>query len=219
VLSRRKTLDLLASLPLLLLYGLAIVGTALATGQMIAAAGRLDAALALRAIAEAATIGFFAAQFVLVAIRRPPEGAARGWLPRAAAVLGLGLPGLFVLIPRVETGPALSLASAALITVGMAASIYVLTRLGRAFSILPQARGLVTGGPYAVVRHPLYLAEQIATFGVMLQYAQPAALLLALAALAVQIPRMGFEEAVLRSAYPAYQAYAARTRRLIPGLY
>jgi protein-S-isoprenylcysteine O-methyltransferase Ste14 len=62
----------------------------------------------------------------------------------------------------------------------MASSIYVSCWLGRSFSIFPEGRELVTHGPFSVVRHPLYLTEQIAALGTMLQFNQPWSLLLAL---------------------------------------
>jgi protein-S-isoprenylcysteine O-methyltransferase Ste14 len=91
--------------------------------------------------------------------------------------------------------------------------------LGRAFSILPQARQFVSSGPYRFVRHPLYLAEQIATWGLMLQFEQPWAVLIALGSLALQFPRMRFEEEILQQVFPDYALYAARTRKIVPGIY
>jgi protein-S-isoprenylcysteine O-methyltransferase Ste14 len=44
--------------------------------------------------------------------------------------------------------------------------------LGRSISILPQARQLVTSGPYAFVRHPLYLGEMTAMLGIAMQTAR-----------------------------------------------
>ena len=77
----------------------------------------------------------------------------------------------------------------------------------------------MTASPYKHIRHPLYLTEQIALFGVMLQYQQPWALLIALAFLALHLRRMDYEERVLREAYRAYSEYAAPTARLIRGIY
>ncbi|HEU4942388.1 MAG TPA: methyltransferase, partial [Gaiellaceae bacterium] len=40
--------------------------------------------------------------------------------------------------------------------------------LGRCFGLLPEARGLVTRGPYRLVRHPVYLGEFAAVGGLVL---------------------------------------------------
>jgi protein-S-isoprenylcysteine O-methyltransferase Ste14 len=77
----------------------------------------------------------------------------------------------------------------------------------------------VTAGPYRVVRHPLYLAELVATCGIMLQFRQPWSALVTLAVVAAQFPRMHFEEEILGETFPAYRAYKAKTARLIPGVY
>ena len=53
----------------------------------------------------------------------------------------------------------------------------------------------------------------------MLQYRQPWALLIVLAALALQILRMNYEEQVLSHAFPEYETYATRSWRLIPGVF
>ena len=84
---------------------------------------------------------------------------------------------------------------------------------------MPEARKLVTAGPYALVRHPLYFCEELALFGIALQHQQPAALVVFAAQFAFQIVRMHYEERVLTGAFPEYKDYAARTARLIPGIY
>lgn len=90
--------------------------------------------------------------------------------------------------------------------------------LGRCFGVLPEARGLVTRGPYNVIRHPVYLGEIGACAG--LAIASPslrnAAVLGVLAA--AQAVRMGLEERALTQAFPGYVDYASRTPRLIPRL-
>lgn len=211
--------DLLAASPLLALYAIGAVGGAAAIARELGGAGAPTAALCLLVASQALTIAFFVVQVALVLVRRLALKTAPGLAPRAAAMAGLLAPALFAVLPRAQMGPWRSGVSAALIALGMAASIWVVARLGRSFSIVPQARALVTRGPYRWIRHPLYLAEQIATTGVMLQFVQPYGALLSLAALVVQIPRMHFEEQVLAGSFPAYADYMRRTRRLVPGLY
>jgi protein-S-isoprenylcysteine O-methyltransferase Ste14 len=90
--------------------------------------------------------------------------------------------------------------------------------LGRSFSIMAEARGLVTRGPYAIVRHPLYVAEEIAVIGMVLLNWSLLAVLLACAQWALQLRRMRHEEEVLETAFPDYASYAARTPRWLPAL-
>jgi protein-S-isoprenylcysteine O-methyltransferase Ste14 len=138
-------------------------------------------------------------------------------------LLGTFLSIALALLPKADLGPILSATSTVLIMVGASLSFVVLRWLGKSFSILAEARRLVTEGPYRIVRHPLYICEGIATVGVMLQVISPLAVLIAIAVAIVQYRRMINEEKILSSAFPEYRLYAARTPLLIPaglsGLY
>jgi protein-S-isoprenylcysteine O-methyltransferase Ste14 len=84
---------------------------------------------------------------------------------------------------------------------------------------MPEARQLVTRGPYSLVRHPLYLGEMVATAGLAIQYLMPWAFVVLAAHCLFQFERMKNEERVLIEAFPEYKDYMARTARLLPGLY
>src|ERR1700687_729738 len=81
---------------------------------------------------------------------------------------------------------------------------------------MAEARRLITHGPYALVRHPLYICEEIAVVGMFIQVMSPAAFLIVLAHALVQFRRMLNEEKVLKTTFAEYASYAARTPRLIP---
>lgn len=203
------------------------VGATLAWG-LVNAAAQLDLSeprtLALADIAEllsrfAMLLFFFTAAW-LALVRAKPVARAKGVLPRITALLGVVLLFGIVLLPRLEHAPAaLLFLSAALAALGNALSVVVLNRLGKSFSIMSEARGLVTDGPYRLVRHPLYLAEEIAIIGVFLAYWSLPGLLLFATHLAVQLLRMRNEERVLQAAFPGYADYASRTPRFIPGIW
>jgi protein-S-isoprenylcysteine O-methyltransferase Ste14 len=123
------------------------------------------------------------------------------------------------LLPRGPEHPALVAASAAILLFSEVLILYTLLSLGRSFSLIPQARKLVTSGPYAVDRHPLYLVEDYAIAGVLLQYAWFAALPFLVLHVTVQIRRMQLEEEILRKTFAEYAIYARRTPRLLPGIW
>jgi protein-S-isoprenylcysteine O-methyltransferase Ste14 len=106
--------------------------------------------------------------------------------------------------------------STAVSVAAFAMAVYGLLHLRRSLSIIPEVRRLVTGGPYRVVRHPLYAAEILAACAFVM--VNPGALPLAVLApfVATQLLRSRFEERLLTAAYPEYVDYAKRTRRLIP---
>src|SRR3977135_4734080 len=55
-----------------------------------------------------------------------------------------------------------------LATAGLAYSVWGLAYLRRSFSIIPEARRLVMGGPYGLSRHPVYLGEIVTAIGINL---------------------------------------------------
>lgn len=148
--------------------------------------------------------------------RLAPIRKSSGIEPRVSALLGTFLCMALAFLPKADLGPVLSVTSTALILIGAVLSFVVLRWLGKSFSILAEARRLVTEGPYRLVRHPLYICEGIAIAGVLLQVISPMAVLIAIGIAAVQYRRMINEEAILNSAFPEYRAYAARTPRVIP---
>jgi protein-S-isoprenylcysteine O-methyltransferase Ste14 len=135
---------------------------------------------------------------------------------RISALLGAFLSITLAFLPRAELGPVWSALSTTLILVGASLSFVVLRWLGKSFSILAEARRLVTEGPYRIVRHPLYICEGVALVGVTLQVLSPLAVFIAIAVLTAQWRRMINEEAILKLAFPEYHAYAANTSFLIP---
>jgi protein-S-isoprenylcysteine O-methyltransferase Ste14 len=102
---------------------------------------------------------------------------------------------------------------------GFVFAIWAVLSLGRSISILPQARQLVTSGPYAFVRHPLYLGEMTAMLGIAMQYSAPWALLLFALQCTFQFWRIKNEERLLLGVFPEYPVYVTRTARLVPGVY
>lgn len=149
--------------------------------------------------------------------RLPPRDSASGLEPRITAVVGTFVMALLIVLPPGTIGQELQLASTLLIIIGTVLSLYCIRQLGRSFSIMATARELVTEGPYKIIRHPLYGAEVVTILGVCIGHWSPAAAVLGLVWLALQIRRAQNEERILRECFPEYGDYARRVPMLLPG--
>jgi protein-S-isoprenylcysteine O-methyltransferase Ste14 len=156
---------------------------------------------------------------VLVNIRPTP-------LRRGASVIGVvaavsaqaAIAVLGVIASESSHGTRVDVGNAVLF-LGLLFSIASVVVLGRCFGVLPDVRGMVTRGPYRIVRHPLYLGELMASLGIVIGASRWFPALLAwLLCLALQLVRTHFEESSLRAQFPEYGPYARQTKRLIPGL-
>ncbi|MGB8364726.1 MAG: methyltransferase family protein [Rhizomicrobium sp.] len=216
-----KLYDLLFGLPLIVWYGIGFVVQAPMLVRALAtiASAHPDPLLLIDALAKGAALAFAAVLIGLVAIRRPATSGARGFVPKAVAFFGAFLGIVILTLPHQPVGWPLQLLSTLLIFGGMGFAVYALLWLGRSISVMSEARRLVTGGPYAYVRHPLYLGEELALVGITLQFLSPAAVAVLALQVIFQLNRMRYEEQVMREAFPDYAEYAARVKRLIPGLY
>src|SRR6266571_3018645 len=136
---------------------------------------------------------------------------------RLSALIGTFLITAVVLFPRCELPLPLGVASTFLILAGDGFAAVALIQLRRSFSIMPEARELVTSGPYRFVRHPIYLAEEIATIGTVMQFLSGWTAMLLIIQIAFQLRRIWNEEALLAEVFPQYAAYKEKTARVVPG--
>jgi protein-S-isoprenylcysteine O-methyltransferase Ste14 len=91
--------------------------------------------------------------------------------------------------------------------------------LGRRFGLLPANRGIVSGGPFRWMRHPIYSGWVILTIGFLMAYPNRYNVLMFAISLPFLVWRMSLEEQHLTED-PEYCAYLAKTPyRLFPGIY
>ncbi|CAG9183782.1 hypothetical protein LMG23992_05081 [Cupriavidus laharis] len=95
--------------------------------------------------------------------------------------------------------------------------------LGRRFSglvAIQPGHTLVTTGLYGVIRHPSYLGFVVSSLGWVLAFRSGVGVILTLLMIPPLLARIRAEEALLRSQFGAeYEAYRARTWKMVPGFY
>ena len=139
------------------------------------------------------------------------------------------LMGLVVLVPRTLAGVGgLPLPGvvrwAGLVTAvaGLLAAGWVGRRLGPALTPFPKPRKraeLVTTGPYAVVRHPIYTAILVSAVGCATWRASGWSYAAAGLLFALFVRKAAAEERWLVARFPDYAMYQRRVRRLVPFVY
>jgi protein-S-isoprenylcysteine O-methyltransferase Ste14 len=120
-------------------------------------------------------------------------------------------------------GDAIRWLGVVLYTVGGALRLWPVVVLGNRFSglvAIQPGHTLVTSGVYGVIRHPSYLGLLVNTLGWVLAFRSEVGLVITALIIPPLLARIRAEERLLRTEFGAeYDAYRARTSRLIPGLY
>jgi len=96
--------------------------------------------------------------------------------------------------------------------------------MGKNWSLVARTRQdhqLVQTGPFAVVRHPIYVALFLFMIAMAIAYGHTANLILAVPVFAAATwLRVQHEEQLLRAQFGAeYDAYATRVKRFVPGMF
>ena len=173
----------------------------------------------LSSIGITLTMAFYLLLIFAYLRRSPTRRTDRQWSSWALAFAGTAAPFAIPLVSGgLVTDPVRESLSAGVLALGLVAMLWALGALGTNISIVPQAREVVTHGPYALVRHPLYAAELLNVVGICIGHegSWPWVVLVALAAF--QVMRARREEAWLTSELPGYAEYKSRTPMLVPAL-
>ena len=124
-------------------------------------------------------------------------------------------------ISGVIVNPALNMTGVVLAAVGVAIAVWARLCLGRNWGMpmsVKENAELVTAGPYAYVRNPIYAGILLATLGSALVDWWFAVFLACAVAYFVYSAKV--EERILLRSFPdSYPAYKARTKSLIPFVY
>ncbi|MBN3742730.1 MULTISPECIES: isoprenylcysteine carboxylmethyltransferase family protein [Burkholderia] len=155
------------------------------------------------------------------------ENRDNRWVLAAFAVSGFLLAYVPALTDRLEVwtfgGDTVRWLGVVLYLAGGALRIWPVFVLGRRFSglvAIQPGHTLVTDGIYRHIRNPSYLGLLVNSVGWSLVFRSGIGLLLVGLTLVPLVARIRSEEALLRAHFGAeYDAYCARTRRLLPGVY
>ena len=178
-------------------------------------------------------LSFFVALF---AARRRARGEARGNAARSRrsmvgiAVQGFGivLSGIGAIDVTLDPLGTKALVEGAVVLVLTASGTGLFTwasrTMGRNWSIVARTREdhrLIRTGPFALVRHPIYVALFLVMIAMAIAYGHSANLLIGVPLFAIgSWLRIGEEERLLRAMFgDAYDEYARHVPRFVPGLF
>lgn len=158
---------------------------------------------------------------------RAPAHHSGGWMPLAAnlAAVALFFPSLAIFAGSPDAFFALPLAlSGSLLAVaGAAVVVRARAELGAAWSLVPKAdqgAGLITTGPYRLVRHPIYFGLTLLAMGQALAFGSwPAFAIVLFGIVPTFVWRARAEEQLLSRIFgERYEVYRQQTRMVIPYL-
>jgi protein-S-isoprenylcysteine O-methyltransferase Ste14 len=158
----------------------------------------------------------------------PDAGAAEwtgGTLIVVAVLAGLAGPvvRLAGLLPPLVDSTPVHVAGLVVALAGIGATLFAQRTMGTSWRVgvdPTESTELVTGGPFATVRNPVFSAMLVAALGFAMLVPNPVTLAaLVTLVVAVQIQVRAVEEPYLvRTHGEAYRAYAARAGRFVPGV-
>lgn len=164
--------------------------------------------------------------------REPPAPVARKasitWLWIVVQGIGIGIAGFGPV--RVELDPMSlkALAEAGLILLLMASAVGLFDAssraMGKNWALVARTREdhtLVQNGPFAYVRHPIYVALFLFMLAMAVAFGHTRNLILGIPLYALGTWfRIGHEERLLKEQFgAAYDEYAARVKRFVPGVF
>ncbi len=156
---------------------------------------------------------------ILSLVRVPPKSALITFSSVVATAFMMVTPLWMRPLPHMIAGPALLSCAIAVQFIGMILSLGARLYLGRRFGLLPANRGIVSTGPFRLVRHPIYLGWLVLSFGFVIEYPTLRNIGLLTSILPVMIWRIALEERLLGQD-PAYRPYCQATRyRVLPFIY
>jgi protein-S-isoprenylcysteine O-methyltransferase Ste14 len=155
------------------------------------------------------------------------EDRANRWVIAMLGVIGLLAAYLPAYTDRTDfwtiDGDAVRWLGVILFAAGGALRLWPVFVLGKRFSglvAIQPGHSLVTSGIYGVIRHPSYLGLLISSLGWVLAFRSGLGVVLVVLLIPPIVARIRSEEALLRTQFGSeYDAYCARTSRLIPGIY
>ena len=160
----------------------------------------------LLAISEALVVAF-------IIIRKPGAGATAPY-PLIVAFIGTAMP---LLVRPTDMAVAPALLTGLMMGVGLIITIWAKLALNRSFGLVAANRGVKQGGPYRMVRHPMYLGYFITQVGFLLSSFSTENFVIYIGAWLFQILRILEEEKFLRKD-EQYRDFMQRVpRRVVPG--
>jgi protein-S-isoprenylcysteine O-methyltransferase Ste14 len=179
--------------------------------ELITMAAAINAQALLLVISEGLAV-------LLILLRRRSSSMSTQPLDWALAFSAVTAP--LLLTSQAPPGTLLpSAVTTGIMLAGLLLQIAGKAALWRSFGLVPANRGVKTGGPYRLMRHPIYAGYTLTHIGFLVGFPSLPNALLYAGLLGIEIARIMREEAVLKRD-PTYQAYTERVRyRLLPGVF